>query len=197
TQNGLWRNLPGSAGGASVTSVDAISRIGATVNPDPNLVITGTPALPITGVGTIKFVLGADLSALTSFAASTGFSARTAANTWALRTITGTLNQISIANGAGIAGNPTISLAADITGITSLTVGNLSLSANTIASTNLNGPITLAPNGTGSIQLTKNTEISATRTLKFMAENATNYITFRAGASVINQDFIWPTAAPI
>lgn len=203
TQNGLWRNLPGSAGGGAVTSIDAISRIGATVNPDPNLVVTGIPALPITGAGTIKFVLGADLAALTSFAAAAGFAVRTAANTWALRDITGTANQISIADGDGVAGDPTISLVQDIKGIVSLEVGNLSLgdvggttTANTIASTD-GGSIIIEPGAPGTIQLKADTVISATKTLKFFADNGANYVTFRAGASVVDQSFIWPTVAPL
>jgi hypothetical protein len=190
TQAGLWRSLPGSAGGGAVTSVDAASS-------SDNLLVTGIPALPIIGAGTINFALAKDLKVLSEFNAATGFPVRTAANTWALRTITGTPSQISVINGPGIAGNPIISLEPNITGITSLIVGNLSLSANTIASTNLNGPVTLAPSGTGPIQLTKNTEISASKTLKFFADNGVNYVTFRAGASVVNQDFIWPTAAPV
>jgi len=55
----------------------------------------------------------ADLTAIAALA-TTGFSARTAANTWALRTLVGTANQVIIANGDGVAGNPTFSLPQNI-----------------------------------------------------------------------------------
>ena len=46
--------------------------------------------------------------------AGTGVVARTAAATYATRTITGTVNQVNVANGDGIAGNPTLSTPQDI-----------------------------------------------------------------------------------
>jgi hypothetical protein len=56
----------------------------------------------------------ADLTAIAALS-STGFPARTATNTWSQRTITGTAAEIDVANGAGIAGNPTLSLPAALT----------------------------------------------------------------------------------
>ncbi len=58
--------------------------------------------------------LDADLQAIAALT-GTGILARTSDGTWALRTITGTANEISVANGAGIAGQPTISLPAALT----------------------------------------------------------------------------------
>ena len=46
--------------------------------------------------------------------ASNGIVAKTAANTSAARTITGTANEISVSNGDGVSGNPTISLPSSI-----------------------------------------------------------------------------------
>lgn len=179
TAAGTWRTLPGSAGGSSVTSVNATSS-------SNNLVIGG---VPITAAGTITFALANDLLALSTFGASTGFTARTAANTWALRDIVGTAGSITITNGDGIAGNPTIALDPNIS-ITTLQAGNILLSGNTISSTNLNGPINLAPNGTGPVTL------SASNPLIFYANNGTNYISFQGGASTVNQTYIWPTTTP-
>jgi hypothetical protein len=51
----------------------------------------------------------ADLDALAALSA-TGMMARTAANTYALRTITGTATRIGVTNGDGVSGNPTIDL---------------------------------------------------------------------------------------
>jgi len=56
-----------------------------------------------------KQPLDADLTALAALS-STGMMARTAANTYLMRTITGTANQIELANGDGVSDNPTISL---------------------------------------------------------------------------------------
>lgn len=57
--------------------------------------------------------LDADLTALAALA-GTGLAARTAANTWAQRTITGTAGQIVVTNGDGAGGNPTLSLPAGV-----------------------------------------------------------------------------------
>lgn len=59
--------------------------------------------------------LDADLQAIAAIT-GTGVLVRTADNTWALRTITGTANEITVTNGNGVAGNQTISLPAAITG---------------------------------------------------------------------------------
>ena len=43
---------------------------------------------------------------------STGIAVRTAADTWAQRTVTGTSNEVDVSNGDGVSGNPTIGLVA-------------------------------------------------------------------------------------
>jgi len=53
--------------------------------------------------------VGLDINALEGLA-STGLVARTAANAYSERTITGTANQISVTNGNGVSGNPTLSI---------------------------------------------------------------------------------------
>jgi hypothetical protein len=58
--------------------------------------------------------LDADLQAIAALT-GTGILARTAANTWALRTDTGTANEITVTNGDGVAGNPTVSLPSALT----------------------------------------------------------------------------------
>jgi len=61
-------------------------------------------------------VSGLDLD-LQAIAALTGVGvlSRTGTNTWALRTITGTANEITVTNGDGVAGNETLSLPASLT----------------------------------------------------------------------------------
>ena len=55
----------------------------------------------------------AGLDALAALA-GTGILVHTAANTYAERTITGTVNQVDITNGNGVSGNPTLSLSSTI-----------------------------------------------------------------------------------
>ncbi len=52
----------------------------------------------------------ADLQALGAFSA-TGAAMRTASNTWSVRTLTGTANQITVTNPNGVAGDPTFAFA--------------------------------------------------------------------------------------
>lgn len=94
-----WRDASTFGGGTgTVTSV--------TINDPPEGITTN-----VTGATTdvvIDIDPSDDLAALEALA-STGIPARTAASTWALRTITGGAG-ISMTNGAGIAGNPTVNL---------------------------------------------------------------------------------------
>lgn len=53
--------------------------------------------------------LDADLQAIAALT-GTGILGRTADDTWALRTVTGTANEITVTNGDGVAGAPTVSL---------------------------------------------------------------------------------------
>jgi hypothetical protein len=55
------------------------------------------------------------LTALAALSTADGLPAKTGAATLALRTITGTANQITVTNGGGAAGNPTLSLPSAIT----------------------------------------------------------------------------------
>lgn len=88
------RTLTGPAAGITVSDGDGVS---------------GNPTL----------ALADDLAALEGLG-STGLAARTAANTWAQRTITAGTG-ISVSNGDGVAGNPTISVTGG-GGITSVVV---------------------------------------------------------------------------
>lgn len=76
-------------------------------------------------IGTDVQAYDADLAALSALA-STGMLARTGAATYAERTITGTSNEITVTNGDGVAGAPTLSLPAtiDLGGKTSFEIPN-------------------------------------------------------------------------
>ena len=56
-------------------------------------------------------------------------------------------------NGDGVAGNPTITLSDSLTALTSIVVGDLTISENDIITTAANTPIQITPNGTGAILL--------------------------------------------
>jgi hypothetical protein len=77
--------------------------------------------------------LDADLQAIAAMT-GTGVLSRTAANTWALRTLTGTANEITVTNGGGVAGNETLSLP------TLLTFTGKTVTGGTFASPTINTP---------------------------------------------------------
>jgi hypothetical protein len=181
TAAGTWRDGPFGGGYTAVTSVAATSST-------PDIVIGGSP---ITTSGTFTFALGADLAALAGFNASVGIAARTAATTWSLVTLTGTNNQIVVVNGQGVAGNPTFSLASNITGVATIQVGNIQIGANTISSINTNGNINLAPVGTGMVTVQNGSPLA------FYDPANSNYISFAAGNMATNVPLTLPTVAPV
>lgn len=97
---------------------DAYISSAATWNAKVNSVTITQPAAGITvtnsGVAqtptaTSTIALSNDLAGLEGLS-STGIPVRTATDTWAQRTITGSTNQITVTNGDGVAGNPTLTL---------------------------------------------------------------------------------------
>lgn len=77
--------------------------------------ISGTDAkslLRINAAGTgLEFASVSDVLSTSTIPAGTGIVAQTASGTFANRTLTGTANQITVTNGTGVSGNPTIALA--------------------------------------------------------------------------------------
>lgn len=147
TIGGTWRASTFGGGATHVTSVGAVSNNG-------NLTIAGSP---ITVAGTFTFGLAGNLLSLSGLI-PTGITALTddLDDPFKLVTITGSANQIVVVNGDGV-GNPTLSLDPNITGLTSLGVGDLSLAGNSITATNANGSISLIPfGGTGSVRIYNN-----------------------------------------
>lgn len=97
-------------GTGTVTSVAMSTPTGITVS-----------GSPITTSGTFTLTLNNDLQALEAFTSETGMIARTASNTYAFRTMTAGTG-ISITNGNGVSGNPTI----NNTGVTSVSLNSVS-----------------------------------------------------------------------
>jgi hypothetical protein len=80
----------------------------------------------------------ADLTAIAALA-STGIAVRTASNTWAQRTITGTAAELTVTNGDGVSGNPTLSLPTALT-FTGKTVTNGTFASPTFTTPALGTP---------------------------------------------------------
>ena len=120
--------------------------------------------------GNPTLALANDLSALEGLS-SNGIVTRTATDTMAVRTVTGTSNQISVTNGDGVSGNPTLSLPSDVIIPTILTVPNTGLH---ILDTNASHDLIIAPgsNITADRTLTVTTG-DADRTLDISAASVT------------------------
>ncbi len=167
TTNGQWRVVPWGGGTPAVVHVAAVSTT-------PDLIITGSP---ITSSGTFTFSLGADLLAITNLS-STGIAVRTGSGTWSTVTLVGTNNQITILNGSGVVGNPTIALASAISGINSIVASNvqIGLGGTNLISTADGNPLNLSEGlsilPSGAIQNSLNLYDSAgTKYVGFQAPN--------------------------
>jgi len=91
--------ISATGGSGTVTSVAATGSTGLTVG-----------GSPIITAGTLTFTLDTGLQNLSTFN-TTGLLVATGIDTWASRTITGTTDTITVTNGSGVAGNPTITIA--------------------------------------------------------------------------------------
>jgi len=83
--------------------------------------------------GNETFAFANDLAAVEGLS-STGIAVRSATDTWVQRTVTGTANEVTVTNGDGVSGNPTLSLPSAIT-LTGKTVRGLALAGSTSGST--------------------------------------------------------------
>lgn len=72
-----------------------------------------TIANPNGVAGNPTFALANDLAAVEALATN-GLATRTGVDTWTTRTVTGTANNVTVTNGDGVAGNPTINIGANV-----------------------------------------------------------------------------------
>lgn len=115
---------------------------------------------PAGTAGDPTFVLANDLMALEAMA-STGLVARVASETYAQRTITGTAAEITVTNGSGVAGNPTLSLPTAMT-MTGKTLTGGTYSGIAITTSTFNGNSWTAGTGVLTIAASKTATFSNT-----------------------------------
>lgn len=109
----------GITNGAAIDALGAVATNGHLVRTAANTYATRTLTAPAAGItvtngdgvsGNPTLALANDLAGLEGLAAN-GLATRTATDTWTNRTIAGT-SPVSVSNGDGVAGNPTISVSA-------------------------------------------------------------------------------------
>lgn len=121
--------LEGMAGTGLVTRTAADTYAQRTLTaPAAGITITNPAGI----AGNPTFALANDLAGVEGLAAN-GIAARTAADTWAVRTMTGTANKITVTNGDGVAGNPTFTIPDAVTLVTPTITGLVTLSGGQIA----------------------------------------------------------------
>jgi hypothetical protein len=144
TSNGLWRVVPDGGGTNGVVSFTAESS-------DESIDITGGVITPPGGV--IDFQLPTSISNIIELDIE-GFPVITDTDplTWTTRELIGGDN-ITISDGDGVSDSPVINLSANISGVTTLSVGNIDMNGSTIEANISDGDIILNTTGTGVIDL--------------------------------------------
>jgi hypothetical protein len=119
---------------------------------------------------TLYAATDAGLTALAAFNTN-GILVQTADNTFAGRTLTGTSNQITVSNGDGVSGNPTLSLPSDVLIPTVLTVPNTGLH---LLDTNASHDLIIKPGS----------DITADRTLTFTTGDSDRTVTISGNPTI-------------
>jgi hypothetical protein len=111
-----------------LAAVEGLATTGITVRTGTDTWATRTLSQPSAGVtitnadgaaGNPTFALNNDLAAVEGLATS-GLAVRTGTDTWATRTINGPAAGVTVSNGDGVSGNPTIALANDLSALEAL-----------------------------------------------------------------------------
>jgi hypothetical protein len=144
SSNGSWRVIPFGGGTSSITTFTAEST-------DSSITITNGVVTPPSG--TIDFQLPASITNLNDVS-TTGFPVITDYDPliWTTVALVGGDN-ISITNPDGITGNPIISLDDNVSDLSSLSVGTITLTSNEISATNDDDNLVLTTSGSGDLYL--------------------------------------------
>ena len=105
---------------AQPANVQADPTTGALFRPAAATFISGNSLLTTSGAAAAYQPLDAELAAISGLS-SNGLIARTSSSTAAARILTGTAGQITVTNGDGVSGNPTLSLPTALTSVNSVT----------------------------------------------------------------------------
>lgn len=117
--------------------------------------------------------LDATLTALAGLNATAGLVAETAADTFTKRTVAGTAGQITVTNGDGVSGNPTISLPADVVIPTIVTAPNSGLHV-------------LDTDASHDLVITPGSNLTADRILTITTGDAARLISVLGDLSIVN-----------
>lgn len=132
-----------------LSALEGLSSTGIAVRTAADTWVVRTLQAPTAGItitnpagiaGDPTFVLANDLLGVEGLAAN-GMVARTATDTWTVRTLAGTANEITATNGDGIAGAPTFSLPAALT-FTGKTITGGTYATSTISNPTISGTLT-------------------------------------------------------
>jgi len=180
TDNSAFEGYSGTTWGSlgGVKSVDGLTYISAELNPGDS-----DDTIRAYTNGTLAFQFDTDSAQFESKLATVTIAANTASSS----TTTGAL---VVTGGVGIGGalNVTGNIsAANITGSGTISLGNISISGNTIASSNSNGDINITPNGTGKVVLT-NPYVGADTLAEYIYDTVGGAITAGTGITVTNND---------
>lgn len=188
-------DLIGYTTSSSAAATTTLSSFGRTLIDDAD----ATTARATLGsvIGTNVQAFDSDLSALAA-TASTGLYAVTGTGTSAVRTITGTTNQVNVSNGNGVSGNPTLSLPQSIDTAANPTFATLNLTAGTnflvAQSGGISGTLNWSalsstnktvsfPNSTGTVQL-----LAVAQTVQNKTNDNTNIYTTRDDRLTLQDD---------
>lgn len=138
----------------------------------------------------------------------TGFLCQTGTGTATVRAVAGTNNEITVTNGDGVSGNPTLSLPVamtftgktitggtfsnpTLTGATfsSATIDNIRFATNTIDVTDSNGHLILSGNGTGEVKIgqTGTTGVRLAQDQPILDSTGNEFLKFSKTSSAVNE----------